>query len=186
MTRLFLLLIVLHLTFLSNAQTMNGDCLWVGAGAGISGTTRTIMLHAPLTVTYLRRDTWGVTLRGELNGRIMSKDDQSKTMINYGGWSVLGCYNLLPLREQKLLCRVGLSHGSGFYRDTQVATADVGSAIITTTAPVERAFESYGIFLGMELLLHSGNDRSASIEGFINLNNYTYAGIALKFNVGAL
>ena len=186
MLRFLLFVLLSSLAPRFSAQTLNGDCLWVGFGSGISAANRTVMFHAPINAVYLRHDRWGVNLRAETNVRV-GRSQQSRSLNNYTGASLAFCCNLLPYNYRKLLCKAGVSTGNGLYLGSYLGSSvDQSGFLSHENKKFERTtFQAYGVFLGIEWL-QSGSSRNFGVETFVNLNSHTYAGIALKFNVGVM
>jgi len=184
MTRLFLSLVFISLVTVSEAQEKNNYC-WVGAGLGLSVANNSILTHLDLGLTYLRKDKWGISVKGETNKRFT---DRTNGLNRYNGLSLQGCFNLHAGTEQKLILKAGPSYGEGIrngafkYSSTEPVFFGFGK----TKAVYEQThFQSYGILLSAEWL-RSNHAFSWSIEPYVHLTKKSYLGFAVRLNLGEL
>jgi hypothetical protein len=168
------------ISFTAFAQGFSQDCLWIGTGLGISTAPRSVMVHLPLGMTFLRHNRWGIAFSLDYNGRTRNAD-VANSLHAFGGGNLCGTWNFFPYNEAKLLVRAGISRGEYTYLRDQLPAASNGDAVFVTDR-----ITTNGCFLSLEGIVPSQRKdyRSWSIECFANIMKRTYVGVCLKYNLG--
>lgn len=160
------------------------DGVWLSTGAGLGFSKSATLMHADLSVTYLRLNRLGFSGNLQSNGRFVMLVREG-SVKSYSGGGLQFAWNLLPFDESgiKLIARAGATFGSGYYLNyVSDSTSQSGTASNKNYDLSD--YRTAGGELSVELLGNYRDYSAIGIQLYLLIHRFPIAGFTLRYSFG--